>query len=171
MGVAAGHVAIVAVLATLAVSALAQSNTPLTGPQLAPAVSTPAYQAPGTSGAPSAPANSAATQPGQATQAADADPVPRGTFRDSPPARVGVHARDGLLGDETTALLALQASGEVAGPGLPMLGATASRAYRRYLASFNTAIPSTFSAIIQSKASGGGQSSGGSTSTGTGDSQ
>ncbi|MGX7003641.1 DUF3613 domain-containing protein [Caballeronia sp. KNU42] len=46
-----------------------------------------------------------------------------------------------LIGDATLSMLALQRSGELAAPPLPMLGAEASAAYARYLKSFDHPIP------------------------------
>lgn len=48
------------------------------------------------------------------------------------------------LGRGTRSLLALQVSGAVAGPALPMLGATVDVSYKRYLESFGHAIPEFF---------------------------
>lgn len=98
-----------------------------------------------------------ASQAGQ--QAAPAARVPANVVRRTTPLRVGEHASDGMLGDETEALLALQASNLAAGPGLPMLGATASRAYKRYLDSFTYAIPQFYPTMVQTE-SGVGNNSG-----------
>ena len=87
--------------------------------------------------------------------------VPHNVVRRDTALRVGEHARDGMLGDETEALLALQAGNLAAGPGLPMLGSTASRAYKRYLDSFTYPIPQFYPAIVQGD-TGTGNNGGGS---------
>lgn len=48
------------------------------------------------------------------------------------------------VGDTTTSLLAAQADGSIAGPGLPMLGATGNLSWQRYLDSFKYRIPENF---------------------------
>lgn len=93
-------------------------------------------------------------QPAQAYQ------PPPGTMRTSPAPRIGRHADDGLLGDETIALFEVQASNIAAGPGQPMLGAAASRAYERYLKSFTATIPTFYGTKVSSGTSGGGSSGG-----------
>ncbi|WP_241201921.1 MULTISPECIES: DUF3613 domain-containing protein [unclassified Caballeronia] len=45
------------------------------------------------------------------------------------------------IGDAAHCMLALQRSGQLAAPALPMLGAEASAAYARYLKSFDHPIP------------------------------
>ncbi|WP_170935862.1 DUF3613 domain-containing protein [Pandoraea sp. PE-S2R-1] len=106
-----------------------------------------------------------ATQPAQAPQASR---VPPNSVRRTTPLRVGEHAADGMLGDETEALLALQASNQAAGRGLPMLGATASRAYKRYLDSFTYAIPAFYPTMVQSDGAGGGGGGGSGAASGGG---
>ena len=59
------------------------------------------------------------------------------------PARVHV-------GDATAALLAAQANGTVAGPALPMLGATAQASWLRYQESFKNKIPEFFGSRVRS---------------------
>ncbi|VVE11471.1 hypothetical protein PIN31115_02641 [Pandoraea iniqua] len=104
----------------------------------------------------------------QPAQAAQVSRVPPNSVRRTTPLRVGEHAADGMLGDETEALLTLQASNLAAGRGLPMLGATASRAYRRYLDSFNYAIPAFYPTMVQSDGAGGGGGGGGGAVSGGG---
>jgi hypothetical protein len=149
----------VAVLALSAGAAAAQSNAPVTGSMGSAdprSVAAPVVQPM------PAPADAAQTQAAQATASpAQASRVPRDVVRRDTPLRVGEHARDGMLGDETQALLALQASNLAAGPGLPMLGATASRAYKRYLDSFTYPIPQFYPTMIQSDSGNGGGGGGG----------
>ncbi len=167
----------VAALALWAGTAAAQSNPPITGSMggvdartVAPAQAAGSAQA--------APAVQASAQPAQAAApvaASQARPIPANVVRRTTPLRVGEHAADGMIGEETEALLALQASGMAAGPGLPMLGATASRAYKRYLDSFTYPIPQSFTAIVQSSSGvgngGGGGGGGGMAPMGAGVSQ
>ncbi|VVE38280.1 hypothetical protein PCE31106_03998 [Pandoraea cepalis] len=146
---------VAAVLTLWAGAVAAQLNAPITGsmggadarnvaaPAPAPAVSaTPAAQT--------------AAAPVEQTRR-----VPHNVVRRDTALRVGEHARDGMLGDETEALLALQAGNLAAGPGLPMLGSTASRAYKRYLDSFTYPIPQFYPAIVQGD-TGTGNNGGGS---------
>ncbi|VVD70609.1 hypothetical protein PMO31116_00584 [Pandoraea morbifera] len=169
----------VTMFALWAGAAAAQINPPITGTMggvdartVAPAQAQPAPVArPQT-----APTMTTTGMPGAATTAAAAasqpSPIPANVVRRTTPLRVGEHAADGMLGDETQALLALQASGMAAGPGLPMLGATTTRAYKRYLDSFAYPIPEFFSAVVQNNGAGGGSGGGGAaTATGAGASQ
>ncbi|MGC7402569.1 DUF3613 domain-containing protein [Pandoraea pneumonica] len=162
-------------LALCASWACAQSQ-PLTG-QMGAADTRTVAQATAEPAAPAAPANAAvvqqipaqapAAQPTQAAPVQQASRVPPNTVRRTTPLRVGEHAPDGMLGDETEALLTLQASNLAAGRGLPMLGATASRAYRRYLESFNYAIPAFYPTMVQSDSNtGSGGGAGGTVSSG-----
>lgn len=171
----------VAMLALWAVEAVAQINPPITGSmggtdaravapaqaQSAPVARPQAVPTMTTTGAPGAATAATAGAP-------QASPIPANVVRRTTPLRVGEHAADGMLGDETQALLALQASGMAAGPGLPMLGATTTRAYKRYLDSFAYPIPEFFSAVVQNNGAGGGSGGGGvggATATGAGASQ
>ena len=155
----------VAVLALWAGGAVAQSNAPITGSMGsadARNVAAPAQAAPVVQQMPAA----GDSGQGQAAQAAavpatEATRVSRNVVRRETPLRVGEHARDGMLGEETEALLALQASNLAAGPGLPMLGSTASRAYKRYLDSFTYPIPQFYPTMVQSDSGGAGGGSGG----------
>ena len=70
-----------------------------------------------------------------------------------PPART----RHEGIGEATRALLELQASARSAGAALPMLGEAASRAYQRYLASFEHPIPEFFEATLPDAEQGGGR--------------
>lgn len=106
--------------------AAAQTNAPITGSMGGAdtrSVAAPVQAAPVVQPIPAAQTAQAATPAAQPRR------VPRNVVRRDTPLRVGEHARDGMLGDETEGLLALQASNLAAGPGLPMLGSTASRAY------------------------------------------
>ncbi|APD11306.1 hypothetical protein UC34_25340 [Pandoraea vervacti] len=159
--------------------AAAQSNAPVTGamggvdartvaaPSAAPSVSASAAASTGqtTQTAQQTPVASTVVQPAPAAQVApvqEAARTPTNVVRRTTPPRVGEPARDGMLGDETEALLAVQGNNLAAGRGLPMLGATASRAYKRYLDSFNYPIPAFFETMVQStNGSGGGGGGGG----------
>jgi hypothetical protein len=55
------------------------------------------------------------------------------------------------VGDATKEWLQLQSSGAEASEPLPMLGAEATAAYRRYLDSFNSKIPPFFASSLQSQ--------------------
>lgn len=146
----AARLAVAALVCWTGVAA-AQISAPITGSMGgadARGVAAPALAAPVVSATPAAPA-------------AQARGVPHNVVRRDTALRVGEHARDGMLGDETEALLALQAGNLAAGPGLPMLGATASRAYKRYLDSFTYPIPQFYPAIVQGD-TGTGNNGGGS---------
>lgn len=62
---------------------------------------------------------------------------------DQPPVR--------QVGDAAKEWLQLQSSGAEASEPLPMLGAEATAAYRRYLDSFNSKIPPFFASSLQSQ--------------------
>jgi hypothetical protein len=67
------------------------------------------------------------------------------------------------VGHASRALLALQRESTSHGGALPMLGAEASRAYRRYLKSFETPIPAEYRSAVGSMSGGnGGSGAGGS---------
>lgn len=173
----------VAALALWAGAVAAQSNAPITGSMGgvdARAVAAPTPGARVVPSAPSAPAVAEGVQGAKGARTAEvpaAQParVPRDVVRRDTPLRVGEHAPDGMLGDETEALLTLQANNLAAGPGLPMLGSTASRAYKRYLDSFTYAIPQFYPTIVQSDSgtgnSGGGGAAAAPAATGAGASQ
>ncbi|EON10665.1 MULTISPECIES: DUF3613 domain-containing protein [Pandoraea] len=157
----------VAVSVLWAGAAAAQTNAPITGSMGgadARNVAAPAQTAPVVQPMPAA-GDAGQAQAAQTAQAAApaAQPrrVPRNVVRRDTPLRVGEHARGGMLGDETEALLALQASNLAAGPGLPMLGSTASRAYKRYLDSFTYPIPQFYPTMIQTDGGSGAGGSGG----------
>ncbi|ANI21737.1 hypothetical protein AB870_25945 [Pandoraea faecigallinarum] len=153
--------------------ALAQSNAPVTGTMggtgmraVAAPSSAPAVQPTPVAASVGQPETTTATTATEAT-AAPAVPVqeaartPANVVRRTAPPRVGEPARDGMLGDETEALLAVQGNNLAAGRGLPMLGATASRAYKRYLDSFTYPIPAFFETMVQTtNGAGGGGGSG-----------
>lgn len=178
----------VAALALWAGAVAAQSNAPITGSMGGVDARAVAAPTPGARVVPSAPSAPAVADAGytQGVQGAKgartaevpaAQParVPRDVVRRDTPLRVGEHAPDGMLGDETEALLTLQANNLAAGPGLPMLGSTASRAYKRYLDSFTYAIPQFYPTIVQSDSgtgnSGGGGAAAAPAATGAGASQ
>lgn len=62
-------------------------------------------------------------------------------------------ARPAQVGQATRRLLQLQASGEAGAPALPMLGAPASAAYKRYLSSFSHPIPEYFDTAVPTSSS------------------
>jgi hypothetical protein len=53
-------------------------------------------------------------------------------------------------------LLQAQVDGRIAGQSLPMLGATAGAAYKRYVDSFNHPIPDHFAATVKDSSGSGG---------------
>ena len=57
------------------------------------------------------------------------------------------------IGDSARSLLALQRSGQQAGPELPMLGAASALAYQRYLDSHKYRIPENMSTLLRSTSS------------------
>lgn len=59
------------------------------------------------------------------------------------------------IGDVTSSLLLMQARGSVAGPALPMLGATSSLSWDRYKDSFKHKIPETFERAVTKSNTGG----------------
>lgn len=73
---------------------------------------------------------------------------------DVPVAAPAPRPRSAPAGTATRALLRLQASGDAGAPPRPMLGATATAAYQRYLASFSHAIPEFFDTNVESAGSG-----------------
>ncbi|VVD94368.1 MULTISPECIES: DUF3613 domain-containing protein [Pandoraea] len=148
---------VAAALALWAGAVAAQLNAPITGSMGGADARNVAAPAP-------APAPVVSATPAAQTAAAPVEQtrrVPHNVVRRDTALRVGEHARDGMLGDETEALLALQAGNLAAGPGLPMLGSTASRAYKRYLDSFTYPIPQFYPAIVQGD-TGTGNNGGGS---------
>lgn len=157
-----------AVFTLWAGAAAAQSNAPVTGTMggsdsravATTSAVTMAQQVPAANTANAA--QQAPVAQNTAAPSQQAVRIPTDVVRRTSPPVVGAPARDGMLGDETEALLAVQSNNLAAGPGLPMLGATASRAYRRYLESFNYAIPAFFTTMVQSdNGSGGGGGNGG----------
>jgi hypothetical protein len=153
-----------AVLVLWGGGAAAQVNVPITGAMGGTAdangraVAAPVQRLPAVGDGASV-AGQSQVAPPPTSAAPQASRVPSNVVRRTTPLRVGEHADDGMLGDETEALLALQANNLAAGPGLPMLGATASRAYKRYLDSFTYAIPQFYPTMVQTE-SGVGNNSG-----------
>ncbi|MFM0740518.1 DUF3613 domain-containing protein [Paraburkholderia xenovorans] len=74
------------------------------------------------------------------------------------------------VGHSTRAWLDLQSSNKEAAPAVPMLGAEAGLAYRRYLESFKSKIPDLYGSTLNNSGGsvGGGGSGGGSSSGGGG---
>ncbi|TDG25666.1 DUF3613 domain-containing protein [Paraburkholderia silviterrae] len=79
----------------------------------------------------------------------------------------GAPVPDSEVGHATQAWLELQRSNTQAAPALPMLGAEAGYAYRRYMKSFDTEIPASFGSTIQT-GSGQGSAGGSASSSGSG---
>jgi len=136
-------------LAAASAAAWAQSNAPLTGaPPSAPSVPAPAASAP--SSAPSAT---------DASAAAPAAPVVRQVEASGAGAPAPAAERDPRreqFGDITRGLLGLQAGGQRAGPGLPLQGAVATAAWKRYMKSFEHEIPQWFGERVQAASGGAG---------------
>ncbi|NYH19475.1 DUF3613 domain-containing protein [Paraburkholderia bryophila] len=70
------------------------------------------------------------------------------------------------VGHSTRTWLDLQSSNAQAAPALPMLGAEAGLAYRRYMESFKSKIPDLYGSMLNTAGSGSGGSGGGSGSGG-----
>lgn len=64
------------------------------------------------------------------------------------------------VGHSTRAWFDLQSSNSEAAPALPMLGAEAGLAYRRYMESFKSKIPDLYGSTLNGNASGGGSGGG-----------
>ncbi|MFT4246416.1 MAG: DUF3613 domain-containing protein [Pseudomonas sp.] len=75
-------------------------------------------------------------------------PPPTSPFADTVAATSKPPKRE--IGDATRALLRMQAEGTYAGGALPILGDQASRSYKRYIASFEHAIPEHFEQTVSS---------------------
>ncbi|KDC94148.1 PF12266 family protein [Bordetella bronchiseptica MBORD675] len=120
-----------AALAGLAAGAAAQTHPPLTA---APAAPAPASPAP------------AAERPVVRQVAAPA----------AAPAAAAAAADEDAVGAVTRGLLAAQADGRRAGPGLPLQGPVASAAWQRYLESFSQPIPQWFGERIEDNVGGSG---------------
>ncbi|MGY0699579.1 DUF3613 domain-containing protein [Bordetella bronchiseptica] len=123
-----------AALAGLAASAAAQTPPPFT---TVPADPAPASPAP------------AAERPVVRQVAAPAAPA-------AAPAAAAPAPDDGAVGAVTRGLLAAQADGRRAGPGLPLQGQVASAAWQRYLESFSQPIPQWFGERIEDNVGGSG---------------
>ncbi|AOB39481.1 DUF3613 domain-containing protein [Bordetella parapertussis] len=121
-----------AALAGLAAGAAAQTHPPLTA-------------------APAAPA------PASASPAPAAErPVVRQVAAPAAPAAAAPAPDDGAVGAVTRGLLAAQADGRRAGPGLPLQGPVASAAWQRYLESFSQPVPQWFGERIEDNVGGSG---------------
>ncbi|MFJ0415694.1 DUF3613 domain-containing protein, partial [Bordetella bronchiseptica] len=72
------------------------------------------------------------------------------------PAAAAPAPDDGAVGAVTRGLLAAQADGRRAGPGLPLQGPVASAAWQRYLESFSQPIPQWFGERIEDNVGGSG---------------
>lgn len=107
-------------------------------------------------------ADSPMAQPARAAQPAVSSAAQSAQASRAAPTATGVAVpvpQEERVGDVTHRLLAAQASGVVSGQGLPMLGATATLAYQRYLDSFTHKIPTFFETRVQAQSNGGGQTS------------
>ncbi|ARP77413.1 DUF3613 domain-containing protein [Bordetella genomosp. 6] len=122
-----------AALASLAAGAAAQTNPPLTAAPAAVASPVPAQ-------APERPVVRQVAAPAAPAAAAPAAPA----------------ADDDAVGSVTRGLLAAQADGRRAGPGLPLQGPVASAAWQRYLESFSQPIPQWFGERIEDNVGGSG---------------
>lgn len=121
-----------AALAGRAAGAAAQTHPPLTA-------------------APAAPA------PASASPAPAAErPVVRQVAAPAAPAAAAPAPDDGAVGAVTRGLLAAQADGRRAGPGLPLQGPVASAAWQRYLESFSQPVPQWFGERIEDNVGGSG---------------
>ncbi|CAB3895742.1 hypothetical protein LMG26788_04013 [Achromobacter pulmonis] len=114
----------------------AQSNAPLTG-----AMSSGAAQATPVPAAPAA----AAPMPARPVVQQVQTPLPQAAAPAAQPAAPASEA----FGDITRGLLAAQADGRRAGAALPVLGATSTAAWNRYLESFSHPIPEWFTKRVQ----------------------
>jgi hypothetical protein len=122
----------------------AQSMTPLTGKLLQePVAAAPNPSVP--SATPAGAATSAAAQVAAANTQAAAQP----------PAHQAPAERESRIrvGDVTRTLLQAQADGRVAGPRLPILGATADASWQRYLDSFKHPLPERFENTVSKSTS------------------
>lgn len=87
-------------------------------------------------------------------QHAGAEPIAENDAADlsaAQPAEQTAARRARPVGAATSSLLAAQADGSIAGPGLPMLGTTGNLSWHRYLDSYKYKIPETFGNKIDSK--------------------
>lgn len=135
------------VLAGLSLAAVVQAQTPqqpLTGQMLGGAAPAPA----------AAPLHSeplatvdVSPPPAAAPIAAPAAPEPRPDFGGTQ-----LQPNTSQIGDTTRSLFRLQASGEVAGARLPILGDQATSSYARYLKSFQYDIPQFFETDVAKSA-------------------
>ncbi|WP_341312441.1 DUF3613 domain-containing protein [Paraburkholderia sp. IMGN_8] len=82
------------------------------------------------------------------------------------PAQPPVRASE--VGHSTRAWLELQSSNAQAAPALPMLGAEAGLAYRRYMESFKSKIPDLYGSALNNGSGSGGNGAGGGMSGGLG---
>ncbi|WP_230427447.1 DUF3613 domain-containing protein [Collimonas humicola] len=141
------HILLIGALLLMASSiseASAQSMTPLTGKLLQePVAATPSPSVP--SATPAGAAASTAVQVAAANTQAAAQPQAHQT-----PVERESRIR---VGDVTRTLLQAQADGRVAGPRLPMLGATADLSWQRYLDSFKHSLPERFENTVSKSTS------------------
>ncbi|MBN3851517.1 DUF3613 domain-containing protein [Paraburkholderia sp. Ac-20342] len=72
------------------------------------------------------------------------------------------------VGHSTLAWVDMQRSNEQAAPALPMLGAEAGLAYKRYLNSFNNKIPEWYGSTLGSSSGSGGSGGGSNGGSGSG---
>ncbi|PFH10765.1 uncharacterized protein DUF3613 [Collimonas sp. PA-H2] len=124
--------------------ASAQSMTPLTGKLLQePVAVTPN------------PSASSATPAGAGTSAAAQVAAANTQAAAQPPAHQAPVERESRIrvGDVTRTLLQAQADGRVAGPRLPILGATADASWQRYLDSFKHPLPDHFENTVSKSSS------------------
>ena len=137
-------------------TAAAQLRPPLTPPQaqpsLAPAVAPVAQASP----VPATPAPASAT-PASPDPNAAVRQVPSPDVPPAPPPAARASADDlDRPGAVTRALMAAQADGRRAGPGVPLQGPVASAAWKRYIKSFEQPLPQWFGTRIESNSGGSG---------------
>lgn len=137
------------VLAGLSFAAVVQAQTPqqpLTGQMLGGAAPAPAPAAAPLHSEPLATVD-VSPPPAAAPIAAPADPETRPDFGGTQ-----LQPNTSQIGDTTRSLFRLQASGEVAGARLPILGDQATSSYARYLKSFQYDIPQFFETDVAKSA-------------------
>jgi len=137
------------VLAGLSFAAVVQAQTPqqpLTGQMLGGAAPAPAPAAAPLHSEPLATVD-VSPPPAAAPIAAPAAPETRPDFGGTQ-----LQPNTSQIGDTTRSLFRLQASGEVAGARLPILGDQATSSYARYLKSFQYDIPQFFETDVAKSA-------------------
>jgi len=145
-----------AVLASVLICgpAAAQLRAPLT-PPAPPAASAATPVAQATPVPAAGPATPVPPPPADASAAVRQVPSQPAAAPAAPAARAGADDLD-RPGAVTRALMAAQADGRRAGPGLPLQGPVASAAWQRYIQSFEQPLPQWFGTRIENKSGSGG---------------